>query len=104
VKEGCEDAFIAASIDNASNSVQEAGVSRFDVLQSVEEPTQFVLVEVYKSDDAPAQHKETAHYLRWRDTVAEMMAEPRSAVKYYGSFPTREHWDVPAALASGTRG
>ena len=65
----------AATIDNANNSVQEAGIARFDVIQQSDDPTQFVLVEVYRNAEAPALHKETAHYLRWRDTVADMMAE-----------------------------
>lgn len=101
VKEGFEGDFAVASVDNARNSVQEPGVCRFDVLHSVEEPNKFVLVEVYKNEEAPAQHKETEHYLRWRETVAEMMAEPRTASKYYGCFPGTAHWEVPEALALG---
>ena len=101
VKEGREGDFAVASVDNARNSVQEPGVVRFDVLHSVEEPNKFVLVEIYKNEDAPAQHKETEHYLRWRDTVADMMEEPRSATKYYGCFPDTAHWPVPEALSSG---
>jgi quinol monooxygenase YgiN len=80
------DAFKAACVDNASNSVQESGVARFDVVQSADDPTRFVLVEAYRSADAPAAHKATAHYARWRDTVADMMAEPRSAVRYESVF------------------
>lgn len=84
--------FRQASIDNASNSVQEAGIARFDVLQQTDDPTRFTLVEVYKTAEAPAAHKETSHYMRWRDTVAEMMAEPRLGVKYTNIFPTDETW------------
>jgi len=78
--------FKAASLDNASNSVQEPGIARFDVVQSAEDPTRFILIEAYRTADASAQHKETAHYHRWRETVAEMMTEPRTAVKYESVF------------------
>lgn len=91
------EAFRAASLDNASHSVQEPGVARFDVIQQQDDPTRFVLVEVYRAADDPVKHKETAHYLRWRDTVAEMMAEPRTAVKYANVFPDESGWDmIPA--------
>jgi len=90
VKPGTEDAFKAASLDNAQNSVQEPGVARFDVMQNIEDTTKFVLVEVYSNADAPAAHKETAHYARWRDTVADMMAEPRAALKYSNCFPLQD--------------
>lgn len=92
VKPEFVEAFKQASIDNASNSVKEAGVARFDVIQQAEDPTKFILVEVYKTAAAPAAHKETAHYARWRDTVAEMMAEPRQGVKYNNIFPVDENW------------
>jgi (4S)-4-hydroxy-5-phosphonooxypentane-2,3-dione isomerase len=85
-------AFRAASIDNARDSVREPGVARFDVVQSTEDPTRFVLVEVYRTADAPAAHKATAHYARWRDAVAELMAEPRSAVKYVNVAPEDADW------------
>lgn len=68
-----------------------------------EDPTKFVLVEVYKDEAAPAKHKETAHYAAWRDAVADMMAVPRSATKYCNIFPAESSgWDVPAALAAGS--
>src|SRR6266496_2241283 len=79
--------FKQATIENASNSVKEAGVARFDVIQQTDDPTKFILVEVYKTAGAPAAHKETAHYARWRDTVAEMLAEPRQGIKYRNIFP-----------------
>jgi quinol monooxygenase YgiN len=85
-------AFKQASIDNASHSVQEPGVARFDVIQQSDDPTRFVLVEVYRHADAPARHKETAHYARWRDTVAEMMAEPRVGIRYENIFPEEHGW------------
>jgi autoinducer 2-degrading protein len=81
------EAFKQATIENASNSVKEAGIARFDVIQQTEDPTKFILVEVYKTADAALAHKETAHYARWRDIVAEMMAEPRRGIKYTNIFP-----------------
>ncbi|MGA2186262.1 MAG: putative quinol monooxygenase [Bryobacteraceae bacterium] len=80
-------AFREASIENARNSVQEPGVIRFDCIQQNDDPSRFVLVEVYRSPQAAADHKETAHYQRWRDTVAGLMAEPRWSVKYSPVFP-----------------
>jgi quinol monooxygenase YgiN len=85
-------AFREASLDNARNSVREPGIARFDVIQQSDDPTRFVLVEVYRTPEAAAAHKETAHYARWRDTVAHMMAEPRSSVKYTNLFPGDEGW------------
>ena len=69
-------------------TAQEPGIARFDIIQQQDDPTRFVLVEVYRDADAPARHKETAHYIKWRDTVADMMAEPRSSVKYSNIFPS----------------
>lgn len=92
VKPEFVEAFKAASLENARNSVQEAGVARFDVIQQHDDPTRFTLVEVYRTSEAPAQHKETAHYQRWRDTVAEMMAEPRQGVRYANIFPDDSGW------------
>ncbi len=85
--------FKAASIQNARESVKEPGVAGFDVIQQKDDPTRFVLVEVYRTSDDPARHKETAHYQKWRDTVADMMAEPRSAIKYTNIFPDEQGWD-----------
>jgi autoinducer 2-degrading protein len=79
--------FKKATVENASNSIKEAGVLRFDVIQQEDDHTRFVLVEVYKNAEASAAHKETAHYAKWRDTVAEMMAEPRQGIKYTTIFP-----------------
>lgn len=86
------EAFRTATIDNATHSVQEPGIARFDVLQQQDDPTRFLLTEVYRSVEATAAHKETAHYLRWRDTVASMMAEPRSSMKYTNVCPNDEGW------------
>lgn len=83
--------FKQATLENASNSVKETGIARFDVIQQADDPTKFILVEIYKTADASAAHKETAHYKRWRDTVAEMMAEPRQGIKYTNIFPANEN-------------
>ena len=85
-------AFQQASIENASNSVQEPGIVRFDVIQQADDPNKFILVEIYRTAEAQAAHKETAHYAKWRDTVAGMMAEPRQGIKYANIFPTDENW------------
>jgi quinol monooxygenase YgiN len=82
------EAFKAATVDNASNSVKEPGCARFDVVQQEDDPTKFVLVEFYRDAAAPERHKETVHYQRWRDAVAPMMAEPRKSIKYENIFPT----------------
>ena len=92
VKSEFVEAFKQASLENASNSVKEEGIARFDVVQQSDDPTRFVLVEMYKTAEAPAAHKETAHYLKWRDTVAEMMAEPRQGIKYSNIFPDDSGW------------
>ncbi|MBT8126820.1 MAG: antibiotic biosynthesis monooxygenase [Gammaproteobacteria bacterium] len=81
------DGFIEASRLNHEASIQEPGNRRFDVLQSAENPTLFVLYEAYESAAEAAKHKETAHYKQWRETVADWMAEPRQGVVYSGLFP-----------------
>lgn len=98
VKAECLAAFRQASLENATQSVKEAGIVRFDVVQQNDDPTRFVLVEVYRTADDPVRHKETAHYARWRDTVADMMAEPRSSVKYSNLFPEESGWEMPDAV------
>ena len=92
VKPEFVEAFRQATIENARHSVQEPGIARFDVLQQMDDPTRFILVEVYRTPDDPARHKETAHYRAWRDAVAEMMAEPRTSVKYANVFPDDTRW------------
>ena len=84
--------FLRASQVNARQSVQEAGVARFDILQRQDDPARFVFVEVYRTAEAPAAHKETAHYKRWRDAVADLMAEPRTAMRYTNVFPDDHGW------------
>ena len=86
VKPECVEAFRQATVENARQSVKEPGIAGFDVCQQQDDPTRFVLVEVYRTTDAPAKHKETAHYQKWRDAVADMMAEPRTSVKYGNVF------------------
>ena len=92
VKPEWVEAFEQATRENARNSVREPGIARFDVARQADDPTRFVLVEVYRNADAPAKHKETAHYAKWRDTVAPMMAEPRSSVKFANIFPDDAAW------------
>ena len=92
VKPECVEAFKASTLENARQSVREPGIARFDVVQQADDPTRFVLVEVYRTPDAPAAHKETRHYQVWRDTVAPMMAEPRTSVKFANLFPEDAGW------------
>ena len=84
--------FESATRENAVNSLKEPGIARFDVVQQLEDPTRFVLVEVYRTPEDPARHKETTHYRTWRDTVEGMMAEPRTSVKYANMHPDDEGW------------
>ncbi|WP_340111393.1 putative quinol monooxygenase [Maribellus mangrovi] len=93
VKAESVEAFKNATLENARNSVREPGIARFDVVQQQDDPSKFVLVEVYRTADDPARHKETGHYKKWRETVAEMMAEPRSAIKFFNVFPDENGWD-----------
>jgi quinol monooxygenase YgiN len=86
------DAFKQATIENARSSVQEPGIARFDVIQQKDDPTRFVLVEVYRSVEATVAHKETAHYAAWRDRAEPLMAEPRTRVQYTNIFPGEEGW------------
>ncbi|HEU5077681.1 MAG TPA: putative quinol monooxygenase [Opitutaceae bacterium] len=84
------EAFKAATIANASASAREPGVLRFDFVQQTDDPQRFVLVEIYRDAADHAAHRETAHYKTWRDTVADMMASPRTAAKYNRIFPPAE--------------
>src|SRR4051794_21337120 len=87
VKPESVESFKQATLANALESVKEPGIARFDVVQQQDDATRFVLVEAYLTGDAPAAHKVTKHYQTWRDTVAPMMAEPRSSVKFSSVFP-----------------
>jgi len=93
VKPGAAGAFRVATLDNARNSRLEPGVVRFDLLQVADQPDRFVLVEIYRDAAAAAAHKETAHYLRWRDAVGDLMAEPRSSTKFVNLDPGDDGWD-----------
>ncbi len=92
VKPELIEAFKAVTYDNASNSTQEPGVIRFDVYQQSDALSRFTLVEIYRTDDDPARHRETAHYIRWRDTVADMMVEPRLRTTYHVFYPPESEW------------
>jgi len=85
-------AFKAACIDNASHSLQEPGVARFDVIQQADDPTRFVLLEVYRTPADPAKHKETAHYNRWREIAEPLLAEPRTRTVYANVYPLDQDW------------
>ncbi len=99
VKAESVEAFRKAALENAVQSLQEPGVVRFDVIQALDDPTRFVLVEVYRDEQAPLLHKETTHYATWRDTVAELMAEPRTSTKYRAHYPEDTRWETPAGGA-----
>jgi (4S)-4-hydroxy-5-phosphonooxypentane-2,3-dione isomerase len=86
------DAFLAATQENAVASRDEPGIVRFDVLSDRAKPTHVVLVEIYRDEAAAAAHKDTAHYQRWRDTVAAMMARPREATRYVNTSPDDSEW------------
>lgn len=86
------EAFKAATLENARNSLKEPGIARFDMIQQADDPTRFVLVEVYRTADDPARHKETVHYNRWRETIEPILAEPRTRTVYANVFPDEEDW------------
>jgi len=92
VKPDQVEAFRKATLHNAMCSIEEPGIARFDILQQADDPTRFLFVEVYRNEEAPAKHKETSHYKTWRDTVADMMAEPRNSVKFTNLFPEDRYW------------
>ncbi len=93
VKEEHIDDFIDATIPNHEGALEEPGNLRFDVLQSVEDPTRFILYEAYETDEAAAAHKKTEHYLRWKERVSSWMAKPREGIKHRVIRPTqRSKW------------
>jgi autoinducer 2-degrading protein len=92
VKPGSIDSFCEATLENAQQSIEEPGIVRFDVAQQEDDPTRFLLVEIYKDENAPIAHKATPHYAKWRDTVALMMAEPRKSVNFVNVYPTDQSW------------
>jgi quinol monooxygenase YgiN len=92
VKPECVKDFKAATLANVQNSIQEEGIARFDFMEQLDDPCRFILVEVYRQPEDAAKHKETAHYATWRDTVSDMMAEPRSNIKYTNILPVDAEW------------
>lgn len=92
VKPECIAAFKAATLANAAASLREPGVARFDVVQQSDDPTRFVLVEAYRTAEAPAAHKATTHYATWRNAVANLLAAPRTSMKFSTVFPAEEDW------------
>ncbi len=92
VKPESVEQFKQATIENAANSVNEPGIARFDVIQQADDPTRFVLVEVYRNGDAPARHKETPHYNAWAAKVTDLLAEPRTRATYGNVFPPDAGW------------
>lgn len=92
VKPEYVDQFIAATQDNHIHTRQEPGNVRFDVLQAEDDPSRFFLYEVYRTKEDFTRHQQTPHYLRWRETVAEWMAQPRQGVRHRSLFPPDEAW------------
>jgi len=92
VKPEFTETFKAISIENARNSRQEPGIARFDIIQQVDDPSHFELIEVYRTSADPAKHKETAHYNKWRELAEPMFAEPRSRTIYENLFPADKDW------------
>ena len=92
VKPECVPQFVDATQENARNSLLEPGIARFDLIQQTDDPTRFLLVEVYRTAEAPAAHKQTAHYQKWRDAVDPWMAEPRKSQRFQSLFPDDDAW------------
>ncbi len=91
------DACREASLENARESLKEPGVARFDLVQEIDDPTSFALLEVYRTEEDPAKHKETAHYATWRDTVESMLVRPRARTRYRNLAPADPGWETPGA-------
>lgn len=94
VPDGIE-AFERATLENARASLSEPGIARFDVIKRQDDPQRYLLIEVYRDENAPAAHKETAHYQKWRDTVAPLMASPRTSERYQNLAPPDAGWETP---------
>jgi len=92
VKPEFVEAFREATIQNAMSSLKEPGIARFDLIQQPDDRTRFVLMEVYRTKEDPARHKDTSHYRKWRDTVEKMMSAPRESIKYENVFPDDSGW------------
>jgi quinol monooxygenase YgiN len=87
IKEDQIEEFIKATKENVSHSINEKGIARFDFLQNQDDPARFILFEAYRNENAPAEHKETDHYRKWKATVEPMMVEPRFSIKYSNVLP-----------------
>jgi len=98
VKPDQVEAFKKVSLENTKNSLKEPGVARFDLIQQTDDPTRFVLVEVYRTPEDAPKHKETAHYNNWRESAEPIMAEPRTRIVYSNIFPNEKGWDSTHAL------
>lgn len=94
--------FYGQTVSNARNSILELGIDRFDVLSGADKPGDFLLIEAYNSESGPNDHKLTNHYLQWRDSVAPLMTQPRSAIKYRPLYPPAPAWATPAAASTLT--
>jgi (4S)-4-hydroxy-5-phosphonooxypentane-2,3-dione isomerase len=94
VRPDAVEAFRKATLVNASHSLREPGVARFDVIQQDDDPARFVLVEAYRTTGAIAAHKETPHYAAWRDAVEPLLAEPRSRVRFVNVFPGDDRYGM----------
>jgi autoinducer 2-degrading protein len=92
VKADQVESFKAVTLENAKASLKEPGIARFDVIQQADDPSRFILVEVYRSSEDPARHKETAHYNRWREAAEPLMAEPRTRTVFANLFPDDKGW------------
>ena len=84
--------FKNASLENAKNSLKEPGIARFDLIQQKDDPTRFLLLEVYRTPKDVVRHKETAHYKRWQETVEPWMQEARTRIIYQNIFPDESGW------------
>ena len=92
VKNDKVEEFKAATVENARSSLKELGVVRFDVIQEIEDPTRFLLVEVYRTPEDAAKHKETNHYKHWHEIAEPLMMEPRTRISYRNVFPGESGW------------
>lgn len=97
VKPEFVDAFREASLENARESLKEPGIARFDLVQEIEDPTSFALLEVYRTEEDTVKHKETAHYARWKDAVEPMLVRPRWRTRYTNLAPADPGWETPGA-------
>jgi len=92
IKPECLQDFIEVTRQNARESLKEDGIARFDLIQQKEDPTRFILIEAYRTSEAPSLHKKTRHYALWRDLVEPMQAEPRYSLKFESLYPEESEW------------